>query len=44
MEIEHGVIWDGVGEDGIEAFSDFGIENLIQLIKFFKENPKLLKR
>ncbi|MGF6425593.1 group II intron reverse transcriptase/maturase [Bradyrhizobium elkanii] len=45
MEIEDGVIWVyGVGEDGVQAFTDFGIENLIELIKFYKENPGLLKR
>src|SRR6476469_5813368 len=33
MEIEDGVIWVyGVGEDGILAFTDFGIESLIELI------------
>lgn len=45
MEIEDGVIWVyGVGEDGVKAFTDFGIENLIELIRFYKENPGLLKR
>ncbi len=45
MEIEDGVIWVyGVGEDGILAFTDFGIESLIELIKMHKENPTLLKR
>ena len=40
MEIEDGVIWVyGVGEDGVQAFTDFGIENLIELIRFYKENP-----
>jgi hypothetical protein len=30
MEIEDGVIWVyGVGDDGVLAFTDFGIENLI---------------
>ena len=44
MEIEDGVIWVyGVGEDGVLAFTDFGIENLIDLIKIHKENPSLLK-
>jgi len=44
-EIEDGVIWDyGVGEDGVQAFTDFGIENLIELIDIYKENPRLLKR
>ena len=45
MEIEDGVIWVyGVGEDGMMAFTDFGIENLVDLIKIYKEDPKLLKR
>ena len=45
MEIEDGVIWVyGVGEDSVQAFTDFGIENLIELIRFYKENPGLLKR
>ncbi len=45
MEIEDGVIWVyGVGEDGIQAFTDFGIENLIELIRLYKENPGLLRR
>ena len=34
MEIEDGVIWVyGVGEDGVQAFTDFGIENLIELVR-----------
>ena len=45
MEIEDGVIWVyGVGEDGIQAFTDFGIENLIELIRMYKEHPEWLKR
>jgi hypothetical protein len=45
MEIEDGVIWVyGVGEDGTLAFTDFGIENLIELIKMHKDDPTLLKR
>jgi hypothetical protein len=45
MEIEDGVIWvHGAGEDGVLAFTDFGIESLIELIKMHKENPTLLKR
>jgi hypothetical protein len=45
MEIEDGVIWVyGVGEDGIMAFTDFGIENLIDLIKIHKNDATLLKR
>jgi hypothetical protein len=45
MDIEDGVIWVyGVGEDGVMAFTDFGIENLIELIKIHKDDPKLLER
>ena len=45
MEIEDGVIWVyGVGEHGVKAFTDFGSENLIELIRFYKENPELLRR
>jgi hypothetical protein len=45
MEVEDGVIWvDGVEEDGVQAFTDFGIENLIELIRIYKENPTWLKR
>jgi hypothetical protein len=45
MEIEDGAIWVyGVGEDGVQAFTDFGIERLIELIQIYKENPELLQR
>lgn len=45
MEIEDGVIWVyGIGEDGVQEFTDFGIENLIELLEFYKENPGLLRR
>ena len=45
MEVEDGAIWVyGIGKDGVQAFTDFGIENLIELIKFYKENTKLLRR
>jgi len=45
MEIEDGVIWvRGVGEDGVMAFTDFGIENLVDLIKMHRDDPTLLKR
>jgi hypothetical protein len=27
-----------------QAFTDFGIEHLIELIQIYKENPELLKR
>ena len=45
MEVEDGVIWVyGVGDDGALAFTDFGIENLIELVRFYKQNPRLLRR
>ena len=45
MEIEDGAIWVyGVGEDGVQAFTDFGIDRLIELIQMYRENPELLKR
>jgi hypothetical protein len=40
MEIEDGVIWvHGVGDDGVLAFTDFGIENLIELLRIYKTTP-----
>jgi hypothetical protein len=43
MEPEDGLIWVyGVGEDGIPAFSDDGIESLQNLIEVHRENEKLL--
>lgn len=47
MEIEDGVrhhlgLWRW--RDGVQAFADFGIDNLIELIKFYKGNPGLLRR
>lgn len=45
MEIQDGAIWVyGVGEDGVQAFTYFGIENLIELVRMYKENPTWLKR
>jgi hypothetical protein len=38
MEPEDGVIWVyGLGDLEILAFTDFGVENLIELIKIHKE-------
>jgi hypothetical protein len=40
-----GVIWVyGVGEDGVMAFTDFGIENLVDLIKMRKDRTLLNHR
>jgi hypothetical protein len=45
MDVEDGVIWvHGLGDDGTMAFTDFGIENLITLIKIHKDDPTLLTR
>ncbi len=45
METEDGLIWiRGLGEDGAMALTDFGIENLIELIKIYKEDSTLLRR
>jgi hypothetical protein len=39
MEPEDGLIWVyGIGEDGVMAFTDFGIETLIELIKIHKNH------
>jgi hypothetical protein len=41
MEIEDGVIWVyGVGEDSVLAFTDFGIENLIELVTVYGSTRK----
>jgi hypothetical protein len=45
MEVEDGCIWVyGIGEDGVLAFTDFGIENLMELVKIYKDDPDLLQR
>jgi hypothetical protein len=38
------LIWVyGVGEHDVQAFTYFGIENLIELVRMHKENPAWLK-
>jgi hypothetical protein len=45
MDVEDGVIWVyGLGDDGVMAFTDFGIENLVELVKIHKDDPTLLDR
>jgi hypothetical protein len=45
MDAEDGLIWVySAGEDGVMAFTDFGIETLMELIRMHKENPELLRR
>jgi hypothetical protein len=45
MEAEDGLIWVyGTGEDGVMAFTDFGIETLIELVRMYKDDPTLVTR
>jgi len=45
METEDGVIWVYGADDNSEmAFTDFGIENLMDLIKIHKDDPTILAR
>ena len=45
MELEDGVIWVyGIDNEGVMAFTDFGIESLVELIKMHKDDPSLLKQ
>ena len=45
MEPEDGVIWVyAIGDESVMAFTDFGIENLVELVKMHKDDPSLLKR
>ena len=41
MDVEDGVIWVyGVNDDGVMAFTEFGIENLTHLIETHEEDPR----
>jgi hypothetical protein len=45
MDQEDGLIWVyGLGDDGVMAFTDFGIETRTGLIEIYKADPHLLKR
>jgi hypothetical protein len=45
MDAEDGVIWVyGLGDDGVMAFADFGIENLVGLIKIHKDGKSREER
>ena len=45
MDQEDGLIWVyGPGDDGVMAFTDFGIEMLRELVEILKADPELLKR
>ena len=48
MDQEDGLIWvygpGDAGENGVMAFTDFGVETLTGLIEIHKADPQLLKR
>jgi hypothetical protein len=45
MDTEDGVIWVyGDSDDGVMAFTNFGIETLAELIEMHKEDPMILER
>lgn len=45
MDPEDGVIWVySIGDEGVMAFTDVGIENLMELIRIHKEDPEVLRR
>jgi hypothetical protein len=45
IDVENGVIWVyGDADDGVMAFTDFGTENLIDLIKIHKGDPTIIER
>jgi hypothetical protein len=45
MDPEDGLIWVyGPGDDGVMAFTEFGVETLRELAEMHKADPELLKR
>ena len=45
MDTEDGAIWVyGDSDDGVMAFTNFGIETLKDLIEMHKEDPTILER
>ncbi len=45
MDTEDGIIWVyGDGDDGVMAFTDFGVETLTDLIEMHKQDPTILQR
>ena len=44
MDAEDGLVWVyGPGDNGVMAFTDFGIETLTLLVEIYKADPDLLK-
>jgi hypothetical protein len=45
MEPEDGCLWIyGVGDEQTPAFTDFGIENLRELVRIHKADPTIMRR
>jgi hypothetical protein len=45
MDTEDGQLWVvGVGDDGVMAFTDDGIENLKELIAIHKDDPSVIEK
>jgi hypothetical protein len=45
MEPEDGCLWIyGIGEEQTLAFTDFGIENLTELVRIHKADPSIMRR
>jgi hypothetical protein len=45
MDTEDGQLWGvGVGEDGVMAFTDDGIDNLKELVEIHKDAPWIIER
>jgi hypothetical protein len=45
MDQEDGLIWVyGPGDEGVMAFTDFGIETLTSFVEIHKADPSLVKR
>jgi hypothetical protein len=44
MDLEDGIIWVyGINDVEVMAFTDFGIDTLIDLVKIHKDDPTILK-
>ena len=45
MNVEDVVIWvNGLGDDSVMAFTDFGVESLVELIKIHRESTPTRER
>jgi hypothetical protein len=49
LDAQHSLVADrgllvGTGEEATTAFTDFGVDNLIELVRIYKADPDLLRR